>query len=212
MTNKKQLRQCLLAQRQAMSTVTWQQKSDAICRCLQHSPQVSAARTILAYVSFRQEPDLMPLLRSLILQPQPTRSPAEPLPADPPSAAPPIVGFPRCQGKALIWHQWHPTDPQALQPGAYGILEPAEHLPLLDPTTLRPQDVILVPAVGCDRHGYRLGYGGGFYDHLLSTSPWNTLTTIGITFDFALMDGLPTDPWDQPLAAICTESGIWNCE
>ncbi|NER00161.1 MAG: 5-formyltetrahydrofolate cyclo-ligase [Cyanothece sp. SIO2G6] len=188
MTSKKQLRQRILAQRQAMSTVTWQQKSDAICRYLQDSTQIVAARTILAYVSFRQEPDLMLLLRSLSM--------------------PSVLGLPRCQGKTLIWHQWHPTQSPTLQPGTYGILEPAEHLPFIDPATLGPQDVMLVPAVGCDRQGYRLGYGGGFYDRLLSTAPWSAMITIGIIFDFAYVDELPVDPWDQALTAVCTESGI----
>ncbi|MEB3231315.1 MAG: 5-formyltetrahydrofolate cyclo-ligase [Leptolyngbyaceae bacterium] len=198
MTCKKQLRQRLLAQRQAMSTVTWQQKSDAICHYLQDSKVIGAARMILAYASFRQEPDLMPLWRSLLSQSQDQRSHPSPV----------TVGLPRCQGKTLVWHQWHPLESPALQPGAYGILEPAAHLPTIDPTRLGPQDVILVPAVGCDRYGYRLGYGGGFYDRLLGISPWKTMTTIGITFDFSLTDRLPIEPWDQPLTTICTESGL----
>ncbi|NET50195.1 MAG: 5-formyltetrahydrofolate cyclo-ligase [Merismopedia sp. SIO2A8] len=179
-----------------MSAVTCQQKSEAICHHLAHSTWVKSARTILAYTSFRNEPDLMPLIQSstdgMTFQPKP------------------IWGLPRCQGRLMTWHSWHPVYSPPLQSGAYGILEPAADTPTIDSDRLTPQDVILVPAVGCDRQGYRIGYGGGFYDRMLSLVPWSTLFTIGIVFDCSLKERLPIDPWDQPLMAICTESGIWS--
>lgn len=69
-------------------------------------------------------------------------------------------------------------------------------------------DLILVPAVACDRHGYRLGYGGGFYDRMLSLNEWTTPPTVGIVFDFAYLPQLPIDRWDKPLQAVCTETGF----
>ena len=92
---------------------------------------------------------------------------------------------------------------QRLEVGTYGILEP-----LVDSPTISSEevDLILVPAVGCDRQRYRLGYGGGFYDRMLTGSQWNSKPTIGIVFDFAYLPQLPVDPWDRQLSYICTDS------
>ncbi len=67
---------------------------------------------------------------------------------------------------------------------------------------------MLIPAVACDEHGYRLGYGGGFYDRLLSLPIWTEKPTVGIVFQNARLLCLPHDPWDKPLQAICTETGV----
>jgi len=61
--------------------------------------------------------------------------------------------------------------------------------------------------VGGDQRGYRLGYGGGYYDRMLSQPAWQKISTLGILFDFALWDHLPHDPWDRPLTGFCTETG-----
>ena len=69
-------------------------------------------------------------------------------------------------------------------------------------------DLILVPAVACNFNGYRLGYGGGFYDRMLSQEEWTSKPTIGIVFEFAYLQDLPIDSWDKPLDFVCTENGI----
>ncbi|MCS6791950.1 MAG: 5-formyltetrahydrofolate cyclo-ligase [Oscillatoriaceae bacterium SKYG93] len=177
---KKELRQALLKKRQSLLFEEWREKSDRLCTHLQSSPLFSQARTILAYFSFRQEPDLSPLFSN-------TRQ----------------WGFSRCVGKSLSWHLWKIGDP--LQMGTYGILEPHPNSPLLQPEEV---DLILVPAVACDVRGYRLGYGGGFYDRLLSSPEWASKPTLGIVFEFACLPQLPLDPWDKPLHGVCTDMGI----
>jgi 5-formyltetrahydrofolate cyclo-ligase len=180
---KPQLRQQLLRQRRAMDPAQWQQKSQQICHQVQQISSFHQAQTILSYCSHHQEPDLMALM------------------ADPSK----IWGLPRCVQNTgqntLVWHQWQH---QPLHPGAYGILEPAVDSPVLQADQV---DLILVPCVACDRRGYRLGYGGGFYDRLFTDPDWKKLPTIGITFDFALFEQLPIDPWDSPLRAVMTENG-----
>lgn len=178
---KPELRRSLLKARQDMPQEKWRHKSDRIITHLQASPLFTSAQTILAYFSFRQEPDLSPLFTDTHHR----------------------WGFPRCVGNSLIWHNWKPSD--TLQIGAYGILEPNPDAPTLPPAEI---DLIFVPAVACDAQGYRLGYGGGYYDRLLSSSEWTTKPTIGIVFDFAYLPQLPIDPWDKPLQAVCTETGL----
>ncbi|HIK33574.1 MAG TPA: 5-formyltetrahydrofolate cyclo-ligase [Oscillatoriales cyanobacterium M59_W2019_021] len=177
---KKTLRRSLLKQRQALSIEEWREKSDRLCMNLQASPQFISARTILTYFSFRQEPDLSSLLEM--------RS---------------SWGIPRCVDRTLVWHRWQPGDP--LLPGAYGILEPDSQLPQL---VAKEIDLILVPAVACDDRGYRLGYGGGYYDRLFASPEWASIPTIGIVFEFAYLPELPVEPWDKPLDAVCTEAGF----
>lgn len=164
-----------------MSQAEWQVHSNSICHHIQASPLFTSAKTILAYFSFRQEPDLSPLLTINNYR----------------------WGVSRCVGENLIWHVWKPGD--VLNKGTYGILEPLPHAPTLQPEEV---DLILVPAVACDYQGYRLGYGGGYYDRLLSSPAWICKPTIGIVFDFAYLPGLPIDAWDIQLYGVCTETGL----
>ena len=61
---------------------------------------------------------------------------------------------------------------------------------------------------GNDVRGYRLGYGGGYYDRMLSLAEWESKIAIGIIFEFALLPQLPVDSWDKPLHGICMESDL----
>lgn len=184
---KAELRRSLLKARQALHPDLWREKSDRICVELQNSALFAQARTILAYFSFRQEPDLSPLFTSSH-----------------------TWGFPRCVEQAMLWHQWSPevsfSRSYPLLTGAFGILEPHPYSPKIQPETV---DLILVPAVACDVWGYRLGYGGGFYDRMLSSPQWIGKPTIGIVFEFARLPRVPIDPWDRPLQGICTEAGLF---
>ena len=89
-----------------------------------------------------------------------------------------------------------------MQTGAFNILEPCHVLPLMN---LAQIDLILIPAVACDRRGYRLGYGGGFYDRWL---PYSTGKKVGVIFDEFYIDELPNDPWDVRLEVIVTEQKV----
>ena len=179
-SQKTQLRRSLIKARQALPPEIWQLKSQQICAHLQQSSWIKSAQTVLTYSSLRQEPDLSSLC-------DPTRR----------------WGLPICVGESLTWHLWRPDLP--LQAGRYGILEPSPEAPQIRAAEV---DLILVPALACDRLGYRLGYGGGFYDRLLSQPDWGKIPTVGIIFEFALLPELPVEPWDCKLQAICTEAGL----
>lgn len=184
--SKTQLRRSLLQARQALPEVEWRYKSQQLCHQLQQTPWFQQARTILAFFSFRQEPDLSPLFQD---QPQARR-----------------WGFPRCEADRLVWHAWSATQGDRWQISRYGIREPDPALPRLSAAEV---DLLLVPAVACDQRGYRLGYGGGYFDRLLRQPEWQILPTIGIVFEAARLEQLPIDPWDLPLEAVCTETGLF---
>lgn len=178
MVQKQELRRSLLQSRRQLSEREWRDRSDRLCEQLRQCPLFQSAQTVLSYVSFRQEPDLLALV-----------------------TAERRWGFPRCQGKSLLWHSWQLGDP--LVSGAFGIREPHPDSPQISPETV---DLILVPALACDKRGYRLGYGGGFYDRLLSQPQWREIPTLGIVFEFAYLAELPIEPWDCPLTGVCTEA------
>lgn len=186
---KAELRRMLLKTRKSLTKEEWKEKSDRICFHLQSSPLFTQAKTVLAYFSFRQEPDLNTLFINNHH----------------------CWGFPRCVGDTLYWHiieLQNFTETRnfaSLQIGAYGILEPLPNTPTLQPEAV---DLILVPAVACDEQGYRLGYGGGYYDRLLSSPAWASKLAIGIVFEFAYLPQLPTNSWDVQLHGVCTENGL----
>ncbi len=202
---KTELRKSLLNTRKSVSAKEWRQKSDRLCNHLQNSPLFTQSKTVLAYFSFRQEPDLSPLFTSSVEQASCLFNSRDRQDACPTNAitTPKKWAFPRCVGKELSWHIWKPGD--ALHTVAYGILEPLPDAPKIDQSEV---DLILVPAVGCDFRGYRLGYGGGYYDRLFSLPEWESKMAIGIIFEFALLAQLPVDSWDKPLHGICTESDL----
>lgn len=180
-SRKAELRRLLLKTRQSISVKEWREKSDRTVTHLRVSPLFASAQTILAYFSFRQEPDLSFLYTDTNHR----------------------WGFPRCVGNLLIWHIWKPGD--FFQTGKYGILEPHPNSPTLQASEV---DLILVPAIACDYRGYRLGYGGGYYDRLFSSTEWSTKPTIGIVFEFAYLPQLPIDSWDKQLHGVCTETSL----
>jgi len=180
---KTDLRRRLLQARQKIPAQVWRQKSDQICDHLDHWDYFRRCRVILAYTSFRQEPDLSPLTQRHA-----------------------YWGLPRCVGKDLHWHLWTAQNPWPLTKGAYGILEPHPESPEVDANLV---DLILVPAVACDVKGYRLGYGAGYYDRMLSQPPWRTVPTVGIVFEYARLPSLHRDVWDRPMRGICSESGLF---
>ncbi len=112
-----------------------------------------------------------------------------------PVCVPVIVGA----GQPLRFREWSPGC--AMIPGAFGALIPAEG------AWLEPE-VLIVPLVAFDARGYRLGYGGGFYDRTLEGLRVRRATlAIGFAFAAQGVPEVPLEPTDQRLDAIVTEAG-----
>lgn len=99
----------------------------------------------------------------------------------------------------LEFWQWDPQK-RLYSRGLWGIPAP------VDRTLVRPT-VLLVPLLGFDGHGHRLGHGGGYYDRTLPTIEPKP-QTIGIGYEFGRLDTIYPQPHDVPLDAIVTEKGI----
>jgi 5-formyltetrahydrofolate cyclo-ligase len=108
--------------------------------------------------------------------------------------------LPRMQGpdRPLRFLRWTPET--LLEVATFDVEEPPAHAPEHRP------DVVLVPLLAVDRAGYRLGYGGGFYDRTLAAL--GDVDAVGVALDIQRVDEVPRGVHDQPLTHLVTESGI----
>jgi len=101
----------------------------------------------------------------------------------------------------LAFRRWNPGD--RLESGPHGTAHPAETAPLVVPTLL------LVPLLAFDAKGFRLGFGGGYYDRTLDRlRRGGGVVAVGLAFAAQQCPALPSEPWDQPLDMIFTEEGL----
>lgn len=128
------------------------------------------------------------------------RTEIDPMPAmaahQGPVGVPVILGA----GQALKFREWAPGC--ALVEGAFKAMIPAEG------AWIEPE-VLIVPLVAFDTRGYRLGYGGGFYDRTLEVLRAKRPTlAVGFAFAAQEMEAVPIEPTDQRLDVIVTERGV----
>lgn len=180
--DKSTLRQQFCALRERIPAEQVVAASTDLCRQLAVWPALQGAQTVLTYLAFRNEPDLG-LLFDLLPHIH--------------WVVPRIIG----EGNMLL----HPYDPARLVRHRFGMLEPAANLPVVSPAAL---DLILVPGVAFDRRGGRLGFGGGYYDRLLPTTP---ALRVGVTYDECLADALPCAEHDQRMDWVVTPSHEIHC-
>jgi 5-formyltetrahydrofolate cyclo-ligase len=108
------------------------------------------------------------------------------------------------RGKPLLMRAWTPGD--AMKAAAWGIAEPMDDKPALDP------DILLVPLLAFDARGYRLGYGGGFYDRTLHRlRKLKPIVAVGLAYDELRVDAVPAESYDERLDWVLTPSGPIHC-
>jgi 5-formyltetrahydrofolate cyclo-ligase len=100
--------------------------------------------------------------------------------------------------KTLTFHAWYPGCP--MEEDAYNIPKP-KGTEVVEPTLL------FVPCLGFTQGGYRLGYGGGFYDRTLAALTPKPVT-VGLAFAMGYSEDFAPEPHDVPLDAILTDQGV----
>jgi 5-formyltetrahydrofolate cyclo-ligase len=136
---------------------------------------------VACYWPIRDEFDCRPVLTRLMDEGQPVCLPV-------------VVGD-AMPLEMRLWEQGVP-----LYPAGFGTLAPPETAPVVVP------DVIIVPVLGFDKEGTRLGYGGGYYDRTLAGLQKRP-RLIGFAFASQELDHVPRDAHDVPLEAVVTEAG-----
>jgi len=175
---KADLRRRLRQQAAAVPAARWQEWSRLACDLLRSRPEWAGATQVLLYYPLQRELDLRPVLREALSSGR-------------------TVALPRYRPSqndyeaAAIAHE-----ERDLQPGWSGIPEPRPTCPAVP---LNQLDLVLVPGVGFDSDGRRLGRGKGFYDRLLATVRG---IRCGVAVDWQLVDVIPTQPHDEPVNCI----------
>lgn len=184
--NKKALRNRILNLRKEIPTKTRLDAPHSILNQLLSMSEFTEAITISSFVSFRDELDMSPINNWIL-----------------------------AQGKTLLLPYIDPTlkkmlfykvtDLSSLKRNDYGILEPDPNVhELFDVNSI---ECVLTPGVAFDANGYRLGYGGGFYDSLFS-SIRKTTPRIGVAFEIQFIDCLPTEIYDEPVHYLISETMV----
>ncbi len=180
---KRQLRTEIKRRRAALSPEERKILSLAICRKLLESELFRGARTIFFFASFGTEVETFPALGEALLRGRRVALPRT------------LLGERR-----LVFHQVFTLG--ELVPGPYGILEPPRKNPVIPP---EEADLILVPGLAFDRQGYRLGYGGGFYDRFLAGL---SAPRVALAFSFQILPEIPHEPHDLRVDLIFTEEDL----
>lgn len=192
LTDKRDLRRAALTRRREMSDEDRRDRSEAIRRTLVGLPEVSAAQTVMTFVSFRAEVETRPLIERWLGE---GRRVCVPLTL-------------RERDRIVAVAIENPaTD---LRPGALGIHEPVDAPDRrVDPCDI---DVCVVPGLLFDLRGHRLGYGAGYYDRFLAQLTQSACRTIGVAYAWQVSEtDLPVDEWDIRLGAIVTDQGRVVC-
>ncbi len=132
-----------------------------------------------AYMPIRSEIDTLPAMAQLA------------------KSGPLAVPFIRGNGHPLAFHRWYAD--AAMKSGPFGVSVPVE----VEVVTPR---VVIVPLLAFDGRGYRLGYGGGYYDRTLANlRAAGRLLAVGFAYSAQEIEVVPTEPTDQSLDAVVTE-------
>ncbi|MGM9590268.1 MAG: 5-formyltetrahydrofolate cyclo-ligase [Faecousia sp.] len=173
--NKQAVRSAIRAKKQALDQQEIARRSVLLCQRVLRSPAYQSAHSIYGYVPFNQEVDILPLLHRALADGK-------------------QVALPKCDGREMRF--LCVSDLTRVQYTARGVPEPADDAPVArDESAL-----VIVPGLAFDCRGYRIGYGGGYYDRFLAKEPGHP--TIALCYDFQLLDRLEPDPYDVPVDTI----------
>jgi 5-formyltetrahydrofolate cyclo-ligase len=179
---KNRIRQILREKKAALTPAERLEKSGSICRHVMG--QIHNGETVLAYTSKELEVNTAPLIDALLAAGNP-------------------VAVPIIQKEDISLRLSYIRSRSVLVPSTFGVPEP-----IGSEIAARSFEIstILLPMLGFDRTGARIGYGAGYYDRFLEKNPH--LRKIAIAFACQEIERLPVDPNDVPMDMIITEDGI----
>ena len=157
--------------------------SAALCDCLYGLLSGMDIQTVLMFFPVKGEPDILPLAQRL------TESGKQ-------------IAFPISHTETCTLEFKTVVGTRDLITGAYGIPEPPTSAKTLTDTS---RCACLVPALGFDSRGMRIGYGKGYYDRFLAHFEG---VSVGVAFSGLVVDRLPCDPTDIAVKMIVTERGV----
>lgn len=187
--HKSEIREYYIGKRRALEEDYKKEHDNKICTSIISSVTFRYAKVILMYLPKADEIDITPVAKAALETGK-------------------KVAFPRCnpEDKTMKFHFVDTLDD--FEPGSYGMPEPCESLPVFEPEESENTDAIcIVPAVVYDRQGFRIGYGGGYYDRYLSSFHG---TKVGVTYYDFIANTVPHGRFDFAVDVIMTERGVYG--
>jgi len=180
--DKRTLRRNALAARAMMAHATGPVAARRLAARVMELLRELPGRIVAGHVPVRHEIDIRPLMEQI----------AE-------SGRTLVLPVVERRDAPLVFREWTPGDP--LEEGEFGIPVPPRNRPERRP------EILLVPLAAFDREGFRLGYGGGYYDRTLAAlrAGGGMVTAVGVAYSGQEMDRLPREETDQPLDWIVTD-------
>lgn len=178
--NKSPLRDQLLFSRAKMKKQQVQDRSTKIIDQIKQNNILESFNTIAMYMPFKNEVDVIPLMKDLLAQGK-------------------TICVPKIENKRMNFYKV--ANFEEFKVSSFGILEPTS-------SKLIPKmeiDAMIIPAIGFTQTKYRLGYGGGYYDRYLADYPNKK---IGVIFDDFLIGCLNIESHDIPVDMIITDKEI----
>jgi 5-formyltetrahydrofolate cyclo-ligase len=179
--DKRTLRSAMLAWRAGLDEAERRTAADGLLATLRREKPIATPAVVSGFWPIKEEIDIRPLMVELLNQGC-------------------ELALPVVQGKGLplLFRAWRPGDP--LEAGVFGTLQPSARRAVVEP------DALIVPLLACDEEGWRLGYGGGFYDRTLAgLRAKKTVTAVGVGFNDQLVPEVPRGPSDQRLDWLLTD-------
>ncbi|MBW2510242.1 MAG: 5-formyltetrahydrofolate cyclo-ligase [Deltaproteobacteria bacterium] len=176
------LRKQMRAVRATLPAAACEARSSEIAKRVLALPEIEAATIVLAFASIGNEVRTGPIIEGA-------------------RRAGKRIALPRVVEDELFLHAVEPDT--TLVEGAFGVPEPSKDAP-----SIRASDVefALIPALAVDPDGYRIGYGGGYYDRLLPSLI--RASTCTIAYDFQLITEVPKLPFDAAVDLIVTDARV----
>ena len=178
---KRILRGTMLAWRSTLTETDRRAAADGLLAMFQREQPFETPAVVSGFWPIKEEIDIRPLMIELFNRGC--------------QLALPVV---QGKGQRLLFRAWRPGDP--LEAGVFGTLQPSPKREVIEP------EALLVPLLACDEDGWRLGYGGGFYDRtLVDLRAKGQTTAVGVGFGAQLIPEIPHGPQDQRLDWLLTD-------
>lgn len=182
---KKTLRNIFIKKRQNLSFEERKAKDEKISEIIINGYFFNSCDTLLAYYPIKNEIDMLPVIEAAL------KSNIK-------------VALPISYENGIMEFRYI-TSLENLATGRYNIPEPDKNSELFTGST---SSLCIVPALSYDPYGFRLGYGGGYYDRFLASFKGKT---VGAVYSDFVSHMLPHDQNDIPVSTLITEGGVINC-
>jgi 5-formyltetrahydrofolate cyclo-ligase len=186
--NKKELRLWLRRRRALLTEAEWRERNTEVLKLLKEEVERIQPKLIHTFLPKKgeKEPDVRPLLEKLKGI---------------------TIAVPKTRPGSYAMQHYRYEGPGSVALSPMGIPEPLANCALVQPSDI---DLVLVPMLGFDLQGHRLGYGGGYYDRFLAQECEPEVLKIGLSLLPPLDQSLIAEPHDVPLDAVISPAGVYR--